>query len=75
MVHELGGPHVLRAKTGWASPPEQPQVGWWVGWVEFGSDVWFFATRLTASAPGPDFGPLRISLTRRVLHEMVGVAP
>jgi len=35
----------IRAKTGWALRVT-PQQGWYVGYVEKGSDVWFFATNL-----------------------------
>ncbi|RHX93987.1 class D beta-lactamase [Leptospira yasudae] len=34
----------LYAKTGWATT--EPQVGWYVGYLENGNDVWFFALNL-----------------------------
>lgn len=37
--------YTLRAKTGW-SDAYSPQIGWWVGYVERGSDVYFFATEI-----------------------------
>jgi len=45
-----GGHWVLRAKTGWAARAK-PQVGWWVGWVEKGGEVWFFAINLAITDP------------------------
>lgn len=36
----------LRAKTGWGTPPGQPQIGWWVGWAENGDKRIFFAINI-----------------------------
>ena len=33
MIVEAGRDWILRAKTGWQARVE-PQIGWWVGWVE-----------------------------------------
>ena len=41
MVVEQGDGYVLRAKTGWAVTNS---VGWYVGWMEKGNDVYFFST-------------------------------
>ena len=45
MIAEQAGPYTLRAKTGWSGGPP-PSVGWYVGYVERGHDVYFFATEL-----------------------------
>jgi len=45
MVSAKGNGWVVRAKTGWATRT-QPGVGWWVGWVERGGDVWYFALNI-----------------------------
>jgi len=42
--------YTIRAKTGWAMGTE-PQVGWYVGWVETGDDVWFFAINMDIRKP------------------------
>ena len=42
--------YTMRGKTGWAMGAK-PQVGWYVGWVETGDDVWFFAINLDISTP------------------------
>lgn len=37
---------ILRAKTGWGVPEDEPQVGWWVGWVEHLDGPVFFALNI-----------------------------
>jgi len=37
--------YTLRAKTGWTARIDQ-QIGWYVGYVETESNIWFFATNL-----------------------------
>lgn len=69
MVAEQTPRYTLRAKTGWARLPSG-HVGWWVGWVEQGEEVFFFATNLRAERPGDDFGPARLAVTRAVLAEL-----
>lgn len=50
MVRKQTPKYTLRAKTGWAPGPS-PQVGWYVGYVESGEQVWFFATNLDITKP------------------------
>ena len=57
--------YTLWAKTGWATRV-QPQVGWYVGYVETPQDVWFFATNLDVR--DQTALPLRQSLTRAALQ-------
>ncbi len=42
--------YTIRAKTGWAQRVS-PQIGWYVGYVESGDKVWFFATNLDIAKP------------------------
>ncbi len=70
MAAERTSDYAIRAKTGWAVLPEDSNVGWWVGWVERGDQVDFFATVLEASAPDETFGPTREDITRTVLVEL-----
>ncbi|MEX2335192.1 MAG: penicillin-binding transpeptidase domain-containing protein, partial [Pseudohongiella sp.] len=63
MVVENTPDYVLRAKTGLAVGDEEEYTGWWVGWVEHGDNVTFFATVLTATAPDSGFIPARLSVT------------
>lgn len=53
MVHDQGKDWVLRAKTGWVSlkavdnkPATEPQVGWWVGYVERAGNAYCFALNI-----------------------------
>ncbi|MCE1225515.1 MAG: class D beta-lactamase [Geobacteraceae bacterium] len=43
----------LYAKTGWAGYGEKdtPQIGWYVGYLETGTDVWFFALNMAITKP------------------------
>ncbi len=43
----------LYAKTGWAGYGEKntPQIGWFVGYLETGTDVWFFALNMAITKP------------------------
>lgn len=49
MTEEESSLYVIRAKTGWAKRVE-PQVGWYVGYVETKNDTWFFATNITINS-------------------------
>ncbi|MFO1469528.1 MAG: class D beta-lactamase [Turneriella sp.] len=40
----------LYAKTGWAARMN-PQVGWYVGYIERGGDIWFFVLNLDVAGP------------------------
>lgn len=71
MVVEKDRTYVLRAKTGWAEG--NPQIGWWVGWIERGSDVYFFALNLDISAPEQHIQE-REQIARRILIDE-GVLP
>ena len=72
MVVEQTPAYTVRAKTGWAQPGGD-EVGWWVGWVERGPDVYVFATSLEAANPTDAFGPARERITRRVLAALGAV--
>lgn len=45
MIVEETPQAVVRAKTGWAMSVN-PQIGWYVGYVEIKDQVWFFATNI-----------------------------
>lgn len=60
----------LSAKTGWAMPDGGDNIGWWAGWVERDEDVYIFATMLRSDAPGSDFGPVRLEVTREILEQL-----
>jgi len=50
MAQDRGDGWVIRSKTGWAART-QPNIGWWVGWLERGGDTWFFAVNIDMARP------------------------
>lgn len=73
LEHERGADHVIRAKTGLGLQGDGSAIGWWVGWVERGDDVYVFALHL-AGASTDEVQPLRIPLAMRILTDL-GVLP
>ncbi|MEJ2406606.1 MAG: class D beta-lactamase [Candidatus Thiodiazotropha sp.] len=61
MLVETTPDYSLWAKTGWSARVD-PQIGWYVGYVETPKDVWFFAMNIEIREKG-DL-PLRQKLTR-----------
>lgn len=68
MIYEQTDDYTLRAKTGWGMRFEY-QVGWFVGYVEKGGDVYFFATNLETKNPDEGFRS-RIEITYIILKEL-----
>lgn len=64
MVVEQKPSFTIRAKTGWAAHV-QPQVGWYVGYVETAADTWVFA--MSMELLGSKDLPLRQKITRAAL--------
>jgi beta-lactamase class D len=50
MAQDKGQDWVIRSKTGWAARVE-PNVGWWVGWLERKGEAWFFALNIDMAGP------------------------
>ena len=46
MILEEGSEWTLRGKTGWADRKAGPGIGWFVGWAESKTQVWFFAMNM-----------------------------
>jgi beta-lactamase class D len=69
MVVDSTAGYVVRAKTGWAQV-EHRNVGWWVGWVEHGDAVHFFASVIEGPRPDPHFGAARTAIPRAVLERL-----
>jgi beta-lactamase class D len=63
MIMEQTPDYTIRAKTGFVG-----QIGWVVGYVEKGKDVYFFATNIDIKTP-KDL-PARMALTRRCLKDL-----
>ena len=71
LVVEAGRDWILRAKTGWAGRTE-PQVGWWVGWVERTDGAVFFALNIDMPGGVAD-APKREAIARRVLQTIAAL--
>jgi beta-lactamase class D len=67
MVVEAGIDYTIRAKTGWDGHVT-PNIGWWVGWVERGADVIFFALNMDMSAPS--HLAARMEIVRAILRDL-----
>lgn len=66
--HEWTREWILRAKTGWATSPD-PDVGWWVGWVERPDGPVFFALNIDMPF-GSEDTPKRTRIAREVLRSI-----
>lgn len=68
MIVAAGRRWILRSKTGWQARLE-PNVGWWVGWVEWPEGPVFFALNIEMPRKGDDL-PKRETIGRRVLQSI-----
>lgn len=70
MITERTPDYTLRAKTGWAGLGEadQPQIGWYVGYLERGENVYLFATSIDMRSDAD--APVRLELTRRCFETL-----
>ncbi|MGM9507847.1 class D beta-lactamase [Larkinella sp. GY13] len=61
----------LYGKTGWAGGSANPNIGWFVGYVEKGDKVYYFATNIESPKPVPaTFVPARRQITEAILKEL-----
>ena len=76
MVLEKNSEYTLSGKTGWGMMKSEidnrmKNIGWFVGYVDKGDDVYFFVTNIEAPEPAPEnFGKARIEITKNILKEM-----
>ena len=68
---ESGDNWALYGKTGWATT-YTPRIGWWVGWVQKGDEIYSFALNIDMSTMAD--GPRRIELGKACLTAL-GVLP
>lgn len=68
MIYEETKEYTIRAKTGWAIRVED-QIGWFVGYVEKGNDVYFFALNIQTTNPEEGFVS-RKEITFNILKEL-----
>lgn len=71
MIREQTNDYILRAKTGWDVSNGQ-DAGWFVGYVEKKSNVYFFALRMQKpeARQMPEFASRRIEITTKILKQM-----
>jgi beta-lactamase class D len=69
MIVEQTPNYILRGKTGWVDKLN-PNIGWFVGYLEQNNQVYFFATNI--DMPSPKLAKSRIEITRRCL-KMLGL--
>ncbi len=67
LISEKTDQYVLRAKTGWSNA-YTPQIGWLVGYVERGRDVYFFATEIDIKKD--EDAAKRLEITKNILKSM-----
>lgn len=70
MIQEKTPDYILRGKTGWFGfgRPQIPNIGWYVGYLERGKNVYFFVTNIEIRQEKD--GILRLELTRRCLQDL-----
>lgn len=73
MVLERCPDYTLRGKTGWVHH-DGIHLGWFVGWVESGDEVHFYALNLESDAEGFPMMAARPSIVRGALREL-GILP
>jgi beta-lactamase class D len=71
MILEKTPEYTIRGKTGWVGLDnnQTPQIGWYVGYVEKGAEVYFFATNIDIRNDKKDLAA-RLELTRRCLRDL-----
>lgn len=61
--------YIMRGKTGWGFE-DKKDIGWLVGWVEKGSNVYFYATNIESGLENDRFGEARRKITESILKEL-----
>lgn len=71
MLTEIGSDYTVHGKTGWTRQ-DGMNIGWWIGYVERGKSVYFFATRIyqDRKEKNTDFGICRKRITEYVFDEL-----
>lgn len=67
IINEKTNSYALRGKTGWATGVT-PQLGWYVGYLERGNDVYFFALNLDVVKPSDM--KARLEITKSILRDL-----
>lgn len=67
MIVERTPIYTLRGKTGWANSVN-PNIGWFVGYLQQNNNVYFFATNIAMTSTND--APKRLEITRRSLKTL-----
>lgn len=70
MEQASGEGWTLRGKTGWRFDGE-PDIGWYVGWLEFGGETWLLALNIDMPDPASQLR-LRAGIVEAALNEASG---
>lgn len=70
MEQGSGEDWILRGKTGWRFDGE-PDIGWYVGWLEFEGETWLFALNIDMPDPAAQLR-LRAEIVEAALGEVSG---
>ncbi len=69
MITEAGSDYKIRLKTGWGTPENKDDVGWYVGWVERDDGAVFFAANIDMPNGEADLSK-RTSIVQDVLRDI-----
>jgi len=71
MLSEVGNGYQVHSKTGWTRAGEI-NTGWWVGYVEKGEEVYFFATLILKdrNEDSSNFGNCRRTITENIFEHL-----
>ena len=69
MITEAGSDYKIRSKTGWGTPKDKNDVGWYVGWVERDDGAVFFAANIEMPNGEADL-PKRTSIVNDILRDL-----
>lgn len=69
IILDVTSEQVLRGKTGWGFQ-DGLNIGWLVGWVEKGGNVYFYATNIESETETETFARARREITEKILREL-----
>jgi beta-lactamase class D len=69
IILDVTSEQVLRGKTGWGDQNGK-NIGWLVGWVEKGGNVYFYATNIESEKETDTFVQARREITEKILSEL-----
>lgn len=70
ILYEETQSYRIYAKTGWVGP-DDPQIGWWVGWVEYDDFTYPFA--LNIDIRKDEDAPKRLTIGKACMRDLLGL--